>query len=70
MLLVSGNHYMKDMHEIRDDLSDTFDSTIASSLSKGDTFNLIELEKTQTIILKEIEDSFKMMGIKHKQFTY
>jgi len=70
MLLVSGNHYMKDMHEIKDDLSDTFESSIASSLSKGETFNLIELEKTQTIILKEIEDSFKMMGIKHKQFTY
>jgi sirohydrochlorin cobaltochelatase len=70
MLLVSGNHYMKDMHEIKDDLSDMFDSSIAQSLSKGPTFNLIELEKTQTIILKEIEDSFKMMGIQHKQFTY
>lgn len=70
MLLVSGNHYMKDMHEIKDDLSDMFDSSIASSLTKGEEFNLIELEKTQTIISKEIKDSFKMMGIQHKQFTY
>lgn len=70
LLLVSGNHYMKDMHEIKDDLSDMFDSSIVSSLTKGEQFNLIELEKTQTIITKEIEESFKMMGIHHKQFTY
>ncbi|MFA9374842.1 sirohydrochlorin cobaltochelatase [Poseidonibacter sp.] len=70
LLLVSGNHYMKDMYEIKDDLSDLFESSIVSSITKAEQFNLIELEKVQTIILKEIESSFKMMGIRHKQFTY
>lgn len=70
LLLVSGNHYMKDMYEIKDDLSNLFESSIVSSITKAEQFNLIELEKVQTIILKEIESSFKMMGIRHKQFTY
>lgn len=70
LLLVSGNHYMKDMYEIKDDLNDLFESSIVSSITKAEQFNLIELEKVQTIILKEIESSFKMMGIRHKQFTY
>lgn len=70
LLLVSGNHYMKDMYEIKDNLSDLFESSIVSSITKAEQFNLIELEKVQTIILKEIESSFKMMGIRHKQFTY
>ena len=70
LLLVSGNHYMKDMYEIKDDLSDLFESSIVSSITKAEQFNLIQLEKVQTIILKEIESSFKMMGIRHKQFTY
>ena len=70
LLLVSGNHYIKDMYEIKDDLSEMFDSSLVSSLTKGAEFNLIELEKVQTIIIKEIEESFKMMGIRHKENTY
>lgn len=70
LLLVSGNHYIKDMYEIKDDLSDMFESSLVKPLTKGDEFNLIELEKVQTIIIKEIEESFKMMGIRHKENTY
>lgn len=70
LLLVSGNHYIKDMFEIKDDLSHTFEASIVESLSKSENFNLIELEKTQTIIIKEIEESFKLLGVRHKQITY
>ena len=70
LLLVSGNHYIKDMFEIKDDLSDMFESSIVESKSASKDFNLIELEKVQEIILSEIQESFKMLGISHKQFTY
>lgn len=70
LLLVSGNHYIKDMYEIRDDLQDSFESSLVNSLTHSEEFNLIQLEKIQKIIFKEIEESFKMIGVSHKQFTY
>lgn len=70
MLLVSGNHYIKDMYEIKDDLADTFESSIVKPLTNSENFNLIELEKIEEIILTNIKESFKMLGISHKQFTY
>lgn len=70
MLLVSGNHYMKDMHEISDDLSDTFESSIVEPMTDSTNFNLIELQTTQDILLINIKESFKMLGVSHKQFTY
>lgn len=70
LLLVSGNHYIKDMYEIRDDLQDSFESSLVSSLTHSKEFNLIQLEKIKNIIFKEIEESFKMIGVSHKQFTY
>lgn len=70
MLLVSGNHYIKDMYEIKDDLADTFESSIVKPLTNSENFNLLELEKTEEIILTNIKESFKMLGISHKQFTY
>ncbi len=70
LLLVSGNHYIKDMFEIKEDLSESFEASIASSLTNSESFNLLELPKTQEIILNNIKDSFKMLGISHKQMTY
>ncbi|RXK14217.1 cobalt chelatase [Halarcobacter mediterraneus] len=70
LLLVSGNHYIKDMFEIKDDLSDTFESFIASSLTKSENFNLLELPQTQEILLKNIKESFKMLGVSHKVMSY
>lgn len=70
LLLVSGNHYIKDMFEIKDDLSDEFEASIAPSLTSSENFNLIELPQTQEIILKNIKDSFKMLGVTHKTITY
>ncbi|AXX87230.1 sirohydrochlorin cobaltochelatase [Malaciobacter marinus] len=70
LLLVSGNHYIKDMTEIKEDLSDSFESFITPSLTQGENFNLLELAKTQEIILSNIKESFKMLGISHKTMTY
>ena len=70
LLLVSGNHYIEDMFEIKDDLASLFESSIVSSLTKSKQFNLIELPMTEKIIEKNIQESFKMMGISHKEITY
>jgi sirohydrochlorin cobaltochelatase len=70
LLLVSGNHYVKDMFEIKEDLSETFESSIVSSLTASEQFNLIELPMIQKIIEKGIQDSFRMLGTSHKEITY
>ena len=70
LLLVSGNHYIEDMFEIKDDLSDKFESFIVPSLTQSEQFNLIELPMVQNIIEKNIQNTFKMMGISHKEITY
>jgi len=62
MLLVSGNHYIKDMVEICDELSTDFDSSIVKPLSVSDRFNLIELEESITIILNNIQDEITKLG--------
>ena len=62
MLLVSGNHYIKDMVEIKDDLSTDFNSSIAKSLTIGDRFNLIELDKSIEIILNNIKEEITKLG--------
>lgn len=70
LLLVSGNHYLKDMNEISDDLADTFESCITPSLSTNPEFNLIELNEIQEIIIKNIKESFIMSGISYEKSTY
>jgi sirohydrochlorin cobaltochelatase len=62
MLLVSGNHYYKDMIEIRDELGDIFNSKIASSITKSDRFNLLELPKVQEIIMQNIYEEITKLG--------
>jgi len=62
MLLVSGNHYIKDMVEIKDDLADDFNSSIVESLTDGDRFNLIELENSTKIILNNIKEEITKLG--------
>ena len=70
LLLVSGNHYIEDMFEIKEDLEEKFESFIVPSLTKSEKFNLIELPMIQNIIEKNIQNTFKMMGISHKEITY
>lgn len=70
LLLVSGNHYIKDMNEIREDLSDSFESTIVDSLTNAEHFNLIQLPEIQNILLENIGESIQMMGISPDESTY
>jgi len=61
MLLVSGNHYEKDMFEIKDDLSSEFESSIAS-LKEQKSFNLLSIANVQNIILENIKETFTKSG--------
>ena len=70
LLLVSGNHYLKDMFEIKEDLSNTFKSSITKSLSRNKEFNLIELPHMRKIIITNIKEAFIMSGISYKQSTF
>jgi len=62
MLLVSGNHYIKDMVEIKEDLGEHFESSIVSSLTKSDKFNLLQLDNTTNIILQNIKEEIIKLG--------
>jgi len=62
MLLVSGNHYRKDMVEIADELGEDFTTRIVPSQSNSERFNLIELESIQEIIMHNIEEEIIKFG--------
>ncbi|HHB94889.1 MAG TPA: cobalt chelatase [Campylobacterales bacterium] len=62
MLLVSGNHYIKDMVEIRDELKEHFNSKIVESKTKSDRFNLIELDDIRSIIIQNIKEEIIKLG--------
>jgi sirohydrochlorin cobaltochelatase len=62
MLLVSGNHYIKDMKEIKKELNGFFKTSIVSSLTTSKNFNLIELPKVVDIILNNIEQEIIKLG--------
>ncbi len=62
MLLVSGNHYKKDMFEIKEELSGDFDIQIVESITEGDRFNLVEVEDIKKIILQNIEEEIIKSG--------
>ncbi len=62
LLLVSGNHYRKDMVEISDELGEHFECQIVESLSSSDRFNLIEIESIRAIIMQNIEEEITKLG--------
>lgn len=62
LLLVSGNHFDKDVVEIRDGLQEHFDITIAPSLSGGEKFNLIELDSIRQVICEQIQEEMTKLG--------
>jgi len=64
MLLVSGNHYIKDMVEIKEELGEFFESSIVESLTKDEKFNLLELPTVREIIYKNIEEEIIKLGCK------
>ncbi|MGB3750312.1 MAG: sirohydrochlorin cobaltochelatase [Arcobacteraceae bacterium] len=62
LLLVSGNHYIKDMVEISDELSEHFKSKIVKSITKDEKFNLLEWEMTTDIIINNIQEEIIKLG--------
>ncbi len=62
MLLVSGNHYIKDMVEIQEELSDFFESSIVETQTEGERFNLIELDISTKIIINNIKEGIIKLG--------
>jgi len=63
LLLVSGNHYEKDMFEIKDELSGDFEMSIVPSITQSDRFNLIEIKDVTDIILQNIKEEIKKSGV-------
>ncbi|QOP42551.1 cobalt chelatase [Sulfurimonas sediminis] len=63
MLLVSGNHYDKDMKEICEEVSEYADATIVPSITQDEKFNLIEQEEVREIFRKNIEIEIKKLGL-------
>jgi len=62
MLLVSGNHYIKDMVEISDELSDHFSSKIVDTITKDKKFNLLQINTLDTIIKNNIQEEIIKLG--------
>ena len=62
MLLVSGNHYIKDMVEIRDELSPYFNSSIVKSITKDKKFNLLNIPMILDIIKVNIKEEIIKLG--------
>jgi sirohydrochlorin cobaltochelatase len=62
MLLVSGNHYKKDMNEIKEELSDSFEMSIVPTLTKSSQFNFIELPMIVDIIKNNLKETIAKLG--------
>ncbi len=62
MLLVSGNHYIKDMVEITDELSAHFKSKIVKSITLDKKFNLLEIPSILEIIQNNIKEEIIKLG--------
>ena len=62
MLLVSGNHYVKDMVEISSELGEHFESRIVPSQTASERFNLIELQSIRDIMFQNIKEEITKLG--------
>jgi len=62
LLLVSGNHYIKDMVEIQEELSEHFKTKIVKSITKDEKFNLLQWENTTDIIINNIKEEIIKLG--------
>jgi len=62
MLLVSGNHYIKDMVEISDELGEHFKSKIVKSITADEKFNLLEIPTVVNIIENNIKEEILKLG--------
>ena len=62
MLLVSGNHYIKDMVEITDELSEHFKSKIVKSITQSEKFNILEILSIMEILKNNIKEEIIKLG--------
>lgn len=62
MLLVSGNHFIKDTKEIREELSSDFEVEIVQPVSESEKFNLIEYSFVREVIKKSIDEEIKKLS--------
>ena len=63
MLLVSGNHYFKDMIEICEEIGEYCDSFITPPLDKTAKFNLLGQNEVREIFRSNIEVEIKKLGL-------
>jgi len=63
MLLVSGNHYDKDMIEIRDEVGEYCRAEIVSPLDNSPKFNLLGQERAREIFRENISIEIKKLGV-------
>jgi len=62
LLLVSGNHFDKDVVEMMEELSSEFDVEIAKPQNGGEKFNLIERDDVRETIAAQIKEEIKKLG--------
>ena len=63
MLLVSGNHYFKDMVEISQEIGEYCDSFISPPLDGSTKFNLLGQDAVREIFRSNIETEIKKLGV-------
>jgi sirohydrochlorin cobaltochelatase len=63
MLLVSGNHYFKDMVEICEEIGEYCDSSIVKPLDETSKFNLLGQDAVREIFRSNIEVEIKKLGL-------
>ncbi len=63
MLLVSGNHYDKDMQEICQEVGEYCDASIVPSITQDEKFNLLGQQEVREIFRANIEVELKKLGL-------
>lgn len=63
MLLVSGNHYDKDMQEITEEVGEYCNASIVDSLDEIEKFNLLGDKEVREIFRDNIEVEIKKLGL-------
>ncbi len=61
MLLVSGNHFVSDINEIREELLSEIEVEIVASVTKSQNFNLIEFDLVKKVIKSNIKNVINSM---------
>ena len=63
ILLVSGNHYDKDMQEICEEVAEYCDASIVPSITQNEKFNLLEQKEVREIFKESIQVELTKLGV-------